>query len=61
MSDDKKDIFGWWKSKKKTFDVDQVQDLVNQIKVFNAGCIDEYLSNHVDKVFKDWLVEHSDD
>ncbi len=51
----------WWKLKKKevTFTVDQVADLVEQIKVFNAGCIDVYLSKHVDKVFRNWIAENA--
>jgi hypothetical protein len=47
----------WWKKKEKTFTVEQVADLVEKIKVFNAGCIDVYLTKHADSVFKEWLKE----
>jgi|APSaa5957512535_1039671.scaffolds.fasta_scaffold182033_2 hypothetical protein len=56
MEGKKKELFGWFK-KEKTFTVDEVQMLVDQVKVFNAGCIDEYLSDHVDQVFITWLED----
>jgi hypothetical protein len=54
--EDRKELFGWFK-KEKTFTVDQVKDLVERVKVFNAGCIDQYLSDHVDQTFVAWLEE----
>lgn len=53
----KKEFFGWFNSDKK-FTEEQVKELIEQVKVFNAGCIDEYLSKHVDEVFKNWLAEY---
>lgn len=32
----------------------QVEELLEEVKKFNAGCIDEYLTNHVDRVYKAW-------
>jgi hypothetical protein len=52
----KTELFGWFKTERK-FTVDEVQELVDQVKVFNAGCIDEYLSDHVDQVFIAWLED----
>lgn len=51
----------WWKWKKKeaTFTVEQVANLVEQIKEFNAGIIDAYLDKHVDKVFKLWVTDNT--
>ena len=62
MTDDKKDFWGWWKDKNKdvTFTVDEVKELCEEVKEFNAGCIDEYLSNHVDKVVQKWLDTKSE-
>jgi hypothetical protein len=54
----KKDFFGSWKKKQKTFTPDQVKDLIERIKVFNAGAIDSYLTKHVDKVFEEWAKEN---
>lgn len=53
----KKELFGWFSSDKK-FTEEQVKELIEQVKVFNAGCIDEYLSKHVDEVFQNWLAKH---
>lgn len=52
----KKELFGWFGSDKK-FTEESVKDLLERIKEFNAGCIDEYLSKHVDEVFETWLEE----
>jgi hypothetical protein len=54
----KKDFFGPWKKKQKTFTPDQVKDLLERIKAFNAGAIDAYLTKHVDKVFEEWAKEN---
>ena len=37
---------------------DEIDDLVEQIKKFDAGAIDEYMSKHVDKVYARWLTTH---
>jgi len=52
--------FWWpWGSKEseseRVFKLSEVKELIEDIKEFNAGCIDEYLSEHVDRVFKNWL------
>jgi len=49
----KKD-FWWWEEEDKTFTIEEIKELVDSIKEFNAGAIDEYLSNHVDKVLEEW-------
>lgn len=56
---DKKPFWWKWKQKEKTFTVEQVANLVERIKVFNAGCIDAYLTKHADKVFKEWIKENT--
>lgn len=48
---DKKNF--WWFEKK--YSKDEIDQLIKEIKVFNAGAIDVYLSNHVDKVYKEWM------
>ena len=59
MSDQKKQLFDWiFKSPEKTYTVQEVKELVEAIKVFNAGAIDEYLTKHVDEVFNEWLESH---
>jgi len=50
----KKDFWGSWRKKEKTFTSDQVKELLEEIKKFNAGAIDAYLTKHVDKAFEDW-------
>tara|TARA_Y100000034_G_scaffold134066_1_gene201491 strand:+ start:532 stop:696 length:165 start_codon:yes stop_codon:yes gene_type:complete len=45
--------FLWWGDKKYT--LEEIKELLENIKQFNAGAIDEYLTNHVDKVFEVWL------
>jgi len=47
----------WWKpwETDKEYTLEEVKELLEEVKKFNAGCIDEYLSEHVDKVFKKWL------
>lgn len=52
-----KDLWGWWTEREKTFTVEQVKDLLDRVKVFNAGAIDEHLTNHVDRVFNEWANE----
>lgn len=52
----KKELFGWFNSDKKYTEED-VKNLIERVKDFNAGCIDQYLSKHVDEVFKEWIDE----
>jgi hypothetical protein len=51
----KKELFDWFCKKEKTFTVTEINDLVEKIKVFNAGAIDQYLTNHVDETYEAWL------
>lgn len=51
----RKDLFDWFFTKKQTFTLDEVKSLVDNIKVFNAGAIDDYLTRHVDAVFEEWM------
>jgi len=50
----------WWKpwENDNVYSVEDVKELVEQVKAFNAGCIDEYLSEHVDKVFAERVKKH---
>lgn len=48
----------WWWNKEKKFTVEEIADLLERVNVFNCGAIDQYLANHVEKVFKEWLAEH---
>ena len=50
-------LFGWFEEKERTFTIEEVEDLVRRVKVFNAGAIDDYLTKHVDKVLDQWLSE----
>ena len=52
--DEKKEFFGWGE---RDYTKDEVEDLLARVKVFNAGAIDEYLTNHVDRVFEEWVKE----
>lgn len=45
----------WWSSKDSTFTVEEISQLLAEVKEFNAGAIDEYLTKHVDVVFDKWL------
>lgn len=54
-------MFGWlFGTKEKKFNVEQVNDLVNKIKDFNAGAIDDHLSKYVEEVFEKWLEENKE-
>lgn len=57
----KKNFWDWWKKKERAFTVDEIKVLVDKIKMFNAGAIDEYLTKHVDKSFDEWSEELSKD
>lgn len=58
MENEKKDFWGWFEEKEQTFTVDQVKDLCEKIKEFNAGAIDAYLTNHVDSTVNKWLEDN---
>jgi len=47
--------FWWWKTKETTYTQQEVMELLETIKEFNCGAIDQYLSNHVDKAFKEFV------
>lgn len=53
----KKDFWGMWSKKEKMFTSVQVKELLENIKLFNAGAIDPYLTKHVDKVFEEWAKD----
>lgn len=52
-----KKLFDWFWKKEIKFTVADIEELVEKIKVFNAGAIDPYLTKHADKVFEEWLKE----
>jgi len=41
--------------KTRTFTLQLVFVLLEEIKEFDAGAIDEYLTNYIDRVFENWL------
>lgn len=47
-------IFGWGDRK---FTEDEIKVLLDYILRFNAGAIDEYLTNHVHRAFEEWKQE----
>lgn len=54
----KKELFDWvkkWGNKGAAYNKQEIDELIEEIKKFNAGAIDEYLSGHVDKAYADWL------
>jgi len=53
------DIF--WGKKEKTYTKQEIKYLLKKIKHFNAGAIDQYLSNHVDRVYHQWLLDNEDE
>lgn len=55
--EEKRDLWSWWGPQERTFTVDEVKLLVDKIKEFNAGAIDDHLTKHVDSVFKKWVKE----
>lgn len=55
--DHKTDFWNWWTEQERTFTVAEVKDLLERVKVFNAGAIDAYLTNHVEKSFTEWAKE----
>jgi hypothetical protein len=57
----KKDFWGLWKKKQKTFTSEQVKELLEHVKVFNSlrrDQSDPYLTKHVDKVFEEWAKKN---
>ena len=38
----------------KKYTMEEIEILLDEIKHFNAGAIDDYLTNHVDKCFEEW-------
>lgn len=43
---------------KKKYTQEEIEKLLEDVKKFNAGAVDEPLSRHVDKVFAEWLETH---
>ena len=57
MNNKQTNFFGWFSSDKK-FTVEEVKQLLENVKEFDCGAIDEYLTKHVDKEFQKWLEKH---
>lgn len=55
-----KELFDWFWKKEKKFGVEEIRLLLEDIKQFNCGAIDEYLSRHVDEAFEKWLESHKE-
>ena len=48
-------VWNWLKDNEvRYYTISEVEDLLERIKLFNAGVIDQYLNQHVDKVFEEW-------
>jgi hypothetical protein len=54
----KMDLFGWFSNKEQQFSLEQIKELVEKIKIFNAGAIDHLLTKHVDEVFQKWVEQN---
>lgn len=54
---ERKELFDWFWKQERTFDIDEVTDLVERICEFNCGAIDEYLTKHAKKSLDEWLEE----
>ena len=48
---DKKDL--WWWGKKK-YSAEEIQKLVEKIKEWSSGAIDDYEEKYIDEVFEEW-------
>ena len=55
--DQKMELMDWFFKEEPTFTSEDVKILIDEIKKFNAGVIDEYLNNHVDQVFEKWIKD----
>jgi len=51
---ERKEFWDWFIKTERTYTAAEVTDLLEKVKEFNAGAIDEYLTNHVDKSFDAW-------
>lgn len=51
-------LIGRFVTIEKKYSIEEVAELVEKIKTFNAGVIDEHLNKHVDHVFKEWAENH---
>jgi hypothetical protein len=66
-SQDRRAFLEWLFPKKgeqgpiKRYSEEDIATLIEEIKVFNAGAIDEYLSNHVDNVYRQWKSKFGDE
>jgi len=48
-------LFNWTKKKRiRNYTLEEVENLIVEIKKFNAGVIDKYLDAHVDEAFEEW-------
>ena len=55
MTEEKKEFFGWLTKK---YTGDEVKELLDEVKLFNCGAIDEYLTKHVNRAFEEWVEKH---
>jgi hypothetical protein len=54
--EEQKELFGWFGKK---YTAEQIVALLEKVKEFNCGAIDEYLNRHVEKVFEEWKKENN--
>lgn len=50
----------FWPWSAKSYTPAEVKELLEAIKKFNAGAIDEYLTKHVDKAYNEWIAKHGE-
>ena len=55
-----KELEFWFFKRDKKFTINEINELIERVKVFNAGAIDQYLTNHVDETYKKWLEEQKE-
>lgn len=48
------EFLDWWWKKDRTYTKEEVAALLEEVKKFNCGAIDQYLDRHVNKVFQEW-------
>ncbi len=52
-------FWGWWNTRESHFTKEDIEFLLEKVKEFNAGAVDQYLSEHVDRVYEKWLKERN--
>lgn len=58
---EQKDLFGWpwFGNKERKYTESEVKELLVEVKKFNCGAIDIYLTRHANRVFEEWKKKHN--